>query len=141
MRIFLDANVLVSVVNKEYPAFTACARVLSLADRPGFILFTSSLSLAITWYFAEKKHGRVQARKKIENLLAHIQISDCGPKETGDALRLKTAEDFEDALQYFSALNSGCQTVVTSNTGDFHFSVIPVFEPDDYLRALASGKV
>lgn len=28
MKIFLDANILVSVLNKEYPVFTYAARVL-----------------------------------------------------------------------------------------------------------------
>lgn len=56
MRIFLDANVLVSVVNKEYPLFTYSSRILSLTDNSRFEVFTSPLCLAITFYFAEKKH-------------------------------------------------------------------------------------
>lgn len=63
MKIFLDANVLVAVVNREYPAFTACAKILSLADRPDITLITSTLSLAIAWYFAEKKKGEALAKK------------------------------------------------------------------------------
>lgn len=31
-RLFLDANILVTVLCNEYPRFGACARVLSLAD-------------------------------------------------------------------------------------------------------------
>ncbi len=133
MRIFLDANVLVTVVNKEYPAFPFCARILSLADRPENTLITSTLSLAITWYFACKKHGSRHARKKIEILLAHILVADCGPAETAAVLQEKTIEDFEDGLQYYSALHAGADCIVSANTGDFHFSEIPVSKPEDFL--------
>lgn len=36
MRIFLDANILVSVLNKEYPLFSCSARIVSLADNKNF---------------------------------------------------------------------------------------------------------
>jgi predicted nucleic acid-binding protein len=63
-RIFLDANVLVTVLCNEYPNYPACARVLSLADDPRFEVYTSPLCLAIGAYFAEKKSGRRVAKKK-----------------------------------------------------------------------------
>jgi len=55
MKIFLDANILVSVLNKEYPVFSYSSRVLSLADNTKFKVYTSPLCLAIAFYFAEKK--------------------------------------------------------------------------------------
>lgn len=43
MKIFLDANVLTSVLNKEYPLFTYSSRILSLASHPKFEVYTSPL--------------------------------------------------------------------------------------------------
>jgi predicted nucleic acid-binding protein len=136
MRIFLDANVLVSVVNREYPAFTACAKILSLADEPGISLYTSTLSLDITWYFSSKKSGRISARKKMELLLKHLQISPCGQDEVIQAMLFKQDADFEDALQFASAHSAQCQYIVTSNSSDFYFSDIPVCAPDAFFRHL-----
>jgi len=136
VRIFLDANVLVSIVNQEYPSFPYCARIASLADRPGFHLFTSSLSLGITWYFACKKHGQQKARKKIEILMAHIAVTDCGQMETFAALKFKKAADLEDAMQYFSALHAGCEFIITSNQSDFYFSEIKVVGPEEFFKYL-----
>jgi predicted nucleic acid-binding protein len=136
MRIFLDANILVTVVNREYPRFTTCAKLLSLADEPGFSLFTSSLSLAITWYFAGKKSGEEVARKKIKLLLEHIQISPCGPEEVALAIQQPGQLDFEDVLQYQSAKSAKCQAIVSSNASDFFFSDIPVSDPDAFFRFL-----
>jgi predicted nucleic acid-binding protein len=64
MKIFLDANILVSVLNKEYPLFTYTSRILSLADTKKFTLFTSPACLAIAFYFAEKKYKSISAKKK-----------------------------------------------------------------------------
>lgn len=47
MRIFLDANIPVTVLCNEYPLFTACSRVLSLCDNTRFQVYTSPLCLAI----------------------------------------------------------------------------------------------
>ncbi|HPM30759.1 MAG TPA: hypothetical protein PLJ60_10545 [Chryseolinea sp.] len=58
MNIFLDANILVSVLNKEYPLFTYSARILTLADNKKFTVFTSPICLAIAYYFAEKRAGQ-----------------------------------------------------------------------------------
>jgi predicted nucleic acid-binding protein len=65
MKVFLDANILISVLNKEYPVFTSAARILSLADNSRFQLYTSPLCLAIAFYFSGKKSGNDLAKKKI----------------------------------------------------------------------------
>nr|HMU04590.1 hypothetical protein [Saprospiraceae bacterium] len=79
-RVFIDVNVLVAVMNKEYPLFSDAARVLSLADRRDFDLFTSSICLAIGFYFAEKKSGTSLAKKKIKLLLDHIKVTTVDDK-------------------------------------------------------------
>ncbi len=55
MRIFLDANILVSVLNKEYPVFTYSSRVLSLTANSKFQVYTSPICLAIAFYFLKRK--------------------------------------------------------------------------------------
>lgn len=64
MKIFVDANVLVSVLNKEYPLFTHTSRILSLADSAGFQIYTSPVCLAIAFYFAQKNIDQLKQKKK-----------------------------------------------------------------------------
>lgn len=65
MKIFVDANILVSVLNKEYPLFTHSARILSLSGNNNFEIYTSPICLAIAFYFAEKKYKTKPAREKL----------------------------------------------------------------------------
>ena len=81
MRIFLDANILVSVLNKEYPLFPYTARILSLADSRRFTVYTSPIYLAIAFYFAEKKSGTQLAKKKIEIMSSKLSITGIGKDE------------------------------------------------------------
>ena len=74
MRFFLDANILVSVLNKEYPAYMYTSRILSMAGQKDKILVTTNICLAIAYYFAEKKHGEAAAKKKITLLLQKNDI-------------------------------------------------------------------
>jgi predicted nucleic acid-binding protein len=134
MNLFLDANVLVAVLNKEYPVFSYAARVLSLADRPGFRLFTSPLCIAIAWYFAAKKSGSVAAKKKITLLCTKISLSEHRQEDVEKVCTNPAIEDVEDGLEYLSALHAGCNYLITENTGDFHFSAIPVFDCRQFLE-------
>ena len=136
MRIFLDANVLVSVLNREYPYYDACARCLSLADKDGFNLVVSSFSLGIVFYFSEKKSGRKEARRKIELLLQKLSVAPCGDDEVRAAMQEKKAEDFEDALQFHSAKAMDSDFIISNNPADYHFSSIRVRRPEEFLQEL-----
>ena len=134
MKFFIDANILVAVINKEYPAYTDCAAILSLADNRKFSPFTSALCLGIAFYFAEKKYGTASARERIGLLTQHLGISPCGAKEVLAAIDDKKVLDFEDGLQHQSALAAGCKAIITYDAADYHFSRIEVMAPRQFLE-------
>ena len=134
MKFFLDANILVSVLNKEYPLYTYTSRVLSMAGLPDTKLVTTNICLAIAFYFAEKKHGRASAKERIGLLVQHLDIVDCGNKEAISALQNKKVHDFEDGLQYYAALHSSCTCIVTNDVDDFYFSDIQVLDPETFFK-------
>ena len=106
MRNFLDANILVSVLNKEYPLFTYTSRIISLADKPKFTLFTSPVCLAIAFYFAEKKYNSISAK---------------------------------NGLDYYSAVESKCDCIITEDIHDFYFSKIEVLNSESFFEKYLFG--
>ncbi|PWS33910.1 twitching motility protein PilT [Pedobacter paludis] len=134
MRIFLDANVLVSVLNKEYPLFTYSSRILSLASHPNFEVYTSPLCLAIAFYFAEKKHGSVLAKQKMDLLCQHIKIAENSSKGVSDTLSNKKIHDFEDGLEYYAAYQKDCKCIITEDIEDFYFSNIEVLNCQEFFK-------
>lgn len=133
MRIFLDANILISVLNKEYPLFAYSSRVLSLCDHRHFEVYTSPLCLAITWYFAEKKSGRT-AREKIALLSQKIRLTQLNEQTVQHTIANKRIHDLEDGMQYYSAIDSGCKCIVTEDKKDFYFSEIAVMSSQQFLE-------
>lgn len=134
MNIFLDANILVSVLNKEYPTFTNSARILSLAGNNKFSLLTSPICLAIAYYFAEKKHKSTVAKSKIKVLSEHIQIASNSCEAVLNCVNNPSIHDFEDGLEYYAALESKCDCIITENKTDFYFSEIEVLNSEEFCK-------
>jgi predicted nucleic acid-binding protein len=140
MRIFLDANILVSVLNKEYPLFSYSSRIVSLAGHHEFEVFTSPLCLAIAFYFAEKKNKKL-ARQKISLLGENLSITTINHPIVKKVIANPAIHDFEDGLEYFSAIESKCDCIITEDVDDFYFSKIDVLSCEAFFdRYLAIKK-
>lgn len=136
MKIFLDANVLVSVLNKEYPLFTYSSRILSLADSNKYQLYTSPICLAIAFYFSGKKSGIRNAKSKIEILASRIIIAPADSHVVSMANQNKAVHDLEDGLEYYSAIQAGCEVIITEDVDDFYFSELPVMGCEQFLKLI-----
>ena len=134
MKIFLDANVLVAVLNKEYPLFSYSARIVSLASHKKYTIYTTPICLAIAFHFAEKKSGTALAKEKIKILATRLTIAKVDTREVMGALENKKVNDFEDGLEYYAAKNNNCQVIITEDKNDFYFSEIEVLGCKDFLE-------
>ncbi len=133
MKVFLDAKILVTVLNKEYPLFPYAAKILSLADQHPYQLYTSPICLAIAFYFAEKKSGRQLAKKKIGLLAGKIKIATTDAAIVAEAINNPAINDFEDGLEYYAAEQARCKCIVSEDEGDFFFSEIEVLGANAFL--------
>ena len=73
------------------------------------------------------------ARKKIALLISKIQISSTDTETVLNTIKNKQILDFEDGLEYFSALGSGCQLIITEDRDDFYFSKIEVLNCRQFM--------
>jgi predicted nucleic acid-binding protein len=133
MRVFLDANVLVTVLCNEYPHFSACARVLSLVDNKRFEVYTSPLCLAIGAHFAAKKNGKKLARKKVALLAEKLRITEMDQSVVERTFANARIQDLEDGFEYYSAIDAKCTFIVSNDKRDFHFAEIDVLDPEQFL--------
>jgi len=133
MKVFLDANIIVSVLNKEFPLFNHTARILSLAGQSDFQFYTSPICLAIAFHFASKKVSEAKAKEKISLLCQHIKIADADQNGVEKALANKKVHDLEDGFEYYSAERVGCQVILTEDKKDFYFSEIEVLNSSEFI--------
>ena len=93
IKAFTDANILVSVLNKEYPSFTHTSRILSLKEKARVRVFTSPICIAIAYYLAEKKQ-RGTAKQKLQALCKHMEIAESSRTSVQSAFSNLSSEDF-----------------------------------------------
>ena len=132
-RLFLDTNIVIDALLRTGELRDAALRILSLSEKGQAEVFCSALSLATASYFMEKakmEHGEILERLS-------IFCEYCTPTRVdADIVRqaLDSAfTDFEDALQYFSALTEDAEVIITRNGKDFTASRLPVMTATEYL--------
>lgn len=76
------------------------------------------------------------AREKIGMLLQHIGITSVDEKITEQAIKNRQIHDFEDGMEYYSAIQHQCDCIVTENQKDFYFSDIEVIGCEEFLKNL-----
>lgn len=132
MRIFLDTNVLIDIICQR-EGYEQAGKVLAFSDKPKNIVYTSVLSMANVAYILRKILKGDLLYQTLEMLSKRLKISSMTQDSFDKAIALK-ASDFEDALQYYSALQEECEVIVTRNKKDFPFSKMMVCTPDEFLE-------
>ena len=133
-KLFLDTNVVLDLLGERVPFYTSAAKIATLADKEKIQLVTSALTFATVNYILSKYEGQQKAKEKLRKFKVLTTI--CSLDETIIEKGLNSNfNDYEDALQYFSALKSECDMLITRNGKDFKLSEIPVFTPDEFLKS------
>ena len=132
MKVLIDANIILDVLEKRQPHFEASAAVWKLCETEQIEGFISALSFANLVYVLRKE----LSAGDIEDVLTKLGlIFDFTALEVSDIQ--KAAElrwkDFEDAIQSVSAERIKADYIITRNVRDYKESRIPAFTPEEFL--------
>jgi len=133
MRIFIDTNIIIDLLAKREPFYNESQKIFSLSDTNEVELFISSLSLVNTYYILNDVMKIKNARSILGKFKVLIQSNPLSDKIVELALNDEKFKDFEDGIQYYSALESQCELIVTRNLKDFKNSRIPVLSPKEFI--------
>lgn len=134
-KIFLDTNIILDFLGEREHFYEAAAKVLTLADKKKIKILTSPTSISNAYYVLTKYENSKIALEKIRKFKLLSAISIMNDDVVGKAIH-SDFKDFEDAMQYFSALASDCDIIVTRNEKDFKSALIPVMNAESYLQTL-----
>lgn len=132
MKAFLDTNVVLDVLTRREPFYSDSARVWSLAERGEIRGVVSAVSLTNVFYVARKHSGAAVARAMLDDIRRCVSFSACDASVIDRAIE-SPFSDFEDALQYFSALAAGVDLIVTRNVVDYAEAELTVLTPTAFL--------
>lgn len=135
MKTLIDTNILLDVLAKREPFYLFGARIWSLIQEEVIEGYISAISVNSLFYIIKKLKGQKPAELFVDQVLNDFRVIDL----TGNILkqaRTVSKKDFEDLIQYFSALHAGCDNIVTRNKRDFPAIGIALMAPQELLRKL-----
>ena len=134
-RIFLDTNVILDLLGERVPFFDSIAKVATLADQKKLTLIVSPLSFTTIDYVLNNYETSESVLNKLRKFKIICEVCEVN-EETIDKALNSSFKDFEDAVQYFSALQSNCSMIITRNGKDFKHSTIPIMTAEEYLSSI-----
>ena len=132
-KVFVDSDVILDVLCKRIPHYQYSAQIFTLSDLKKINLYTTSLSFANVYYILRKTVGGEKAKYFLRKLRLLIKILAADEKETDLALNSKFT-DFEDALQYYTALKHNMEVILTRNVKDYKEKDIIVQTPEHFVK-------
>ncbi len=135
-RIFVDANIILDLLAKREPFYREAAVLFSLADKKNIVLHISSLSVANINYILTRLTNAENAKTVLRKLRLIVNILALDDKVVGLALNDDSFADFEDGLQYYTAVENNMDSIITRNLKDFKAAKIPVLTAKQFLETL-----
>jgi predicted nucleic acid-binding protein len=135
-RIFVDTNIVIDLLSRREPFYEEAAFLFSLADNKKIELALSSLTIANTSYVLYRQMDASNARSILRKLRLIVQVLPLDDKIVGLALNDETFSDFEDGLQYFTAIENRQDLIITRNLKDFKNSKIPTMTAGQFVETL-----
>jgi predicted nucleic acid-binding protein len=133
-QVFLDTNVVLDFALNRTEFVKDAESIFALKDTGKIDIHISSLTLSTVAYFAEKHKQDPFAI--VAQFVDWINIIDLEMILFKQAIASDFL-DFEDGLQYFSAMKvKDIKAIITRNSKDFKSSSIPVLTPAQFLLTL-----
>jgi len=132
-RVLIDTNIVIDLLSKRKEFYDEAAELFSLADKKELELAISSLTFANTNYILTKLKSAKEARDILRKFKVLVEILTLDDKITELALSDDDFPDFEDGLQYYSAIENQIDVIISRNKKDFKNSKIPVLTSKEFL--------
>ena len=131
--LFIDTNIVIDLLAKREPFYEEAAKLFSLADKKKIDLTVSSLTFANTNYILSKMTNSTTSREVLTKFKVLVTVAALNDKIIELALNDKSFSDFEDGLQYYTAMENEADIIITRNLKDFKNSILPVITAQTYL--------
>ena len=132
MKLFLEPNIFIDVIASREPFVADSRDVLTLCEIGKAEGFVSALTFCTVAYVLRKyiTPGTMRTKlREFRNVLTPIDLST----PLLDKAIVSSISDFEDAVQFYTAVYSEADYIITRNVKHFPQDNIPVLTPTDFL--------
>ena len=113
-----------------------CWKIFELASDEDITLYVASVSFTNIYYILQRQKV-TDILYLFDSLLHIVSVLPSDEHVIHDAIH-SSFTDFEDAVQYYTALRANVSCIITRNKKDFTLSGIPVYTPTEFLSYKAT---
>ena len=132
--LFLDTNIVMDLLEKREPYCNDAVRLFTMAYNRQVSLVVSPMTYSTASYLL-RKHGSEGVRNLLSNFRRLSRVATTNERTVDDSLASQFT-DFEDAMQYYTALKAKADIIITRNGKDFANSKIPVMTAAEFLATI-----
>jgi predicted nucleic acid-binding protein len=134
VHFLLDTNIILDFLTGRKPFSIHAAHLFSAADTGKIKLYVSAISFNNTYNVIRQSIGHKKAIHLLDQLGSMVQTIPLNSDIINKSIK-SGYSDFEDGIQYFSALSEKrIQALVTRNSKDYKSKELLILEPDMALQ-------
>lgn len=135
-KLFIDTNIVIDLLAKRDPFYDDAAKLFSLADKNKIKLSVSSLTFSNANYILQKINSPSITKEILRKFKILTIVLSLDDKIIDLALNDNGFSDFEDATQYYSAIENNQDILITRNLRDFKTSKLPVMTASEFIKTM-----
>ena len=135
-KLFIDTNIVIDLLANREPFYEDSAKLFSLADKNKIKLSVSSLTFSNANYILQKTNSAAIAKEILRKFKILTIVLSLDDKIIDLALNDNGFRDFEDATQYYSAIENNQDIIITRNLRDFKTSKLPVMTASEFIKTM-----
>lgn len=132
MKLMIDANILIDVLQKREPHFRFSALIWKMCETKQAKGYVSALTFANLVYIMRKELTPEKTEEIISKLLLIFALTELNAADIQKAAKMRW-NDFEDALQSVAAERVNADYIITRNTVDFEGSKVAAISPSTFV--------
>lgn len=140
MRILIDTNIILDVLLKREPFYENAANVLKATENSDIKEFVSASAITDIYYIAYKTlRDKAKVKELLKSILRIVSVAGISAEDIYRSLELDW-NDFEDSIQYSSAVGNDMDGLITRNVKDYSLAELPIWTPEEFLEIIATEK-
>lgn len=132
IQLFLDSDIILDLLAQREPHYVHAAKLFTLIDQQKVRAFTSPVIFSNLHYLLKKMTSNAAALKNLRKLKTLVTVLPVDERVIEQSLNSEFT-DFEDAIQYFTAVNNGINLIITRNKADYKKSRIAISTAEEFL--------
>ena len=135
MRLLIDGNILLDVLQKREPHYEDSAKVWKMCESGLTEGYVSALTFANLVYIMRKELPPEKIEEVLKTLGLIFNFEDLRGSDLFDAASMKWS-DFEDAIQAVTSERLHADYIISRNVKDFSGSRVVAISPAEFLKRI-----